>query len=195
MKTMEEKLTQTDLENLSAYMDGELADTERSRIGELVRTSAAWKDALARLQAVDRALEAYVVPAAREGLADRVLRRTSHAHRAALLPKAPLRWLAPLAAAAAILAAFLIFQAANRQVRRNPNIAGHQRNVLVTPSPTPQASDQSPGMDNEEDYPDLNLAVEDFAEDNLDFLRDMGVVNNLDTIEAIYNQQTRGEGT
>jgi len=191
---MEDKLTQTDLEDLSAYMDGELESAARSRIGELVRTSAAWQDALARLQAVDRALEAYVVPAAPEGLADRVLRKTSHrALRAVHLPRTPLRWLAPLAAAAAIIAAFLIFQSVSRQARNKPNsvVTPHK----VTPAPTPQASEQPPDMDNEPAYPDVDVAVENFAEDNLDFLRDMGVVNNLDTIEAIYNQQTRGEGT
>ena len=191
---MEEKLTQIDLEDLSAYMDGELDGAARSRIGELVRTSAAWRDALARLQAVDVAMEAYVVPAAPEGLADRVLRKTSHAHRTVLLPRPPLRWLAPLAAAAAIIAAFLIFQSLSRPARNKSNfVVTPQHRVM--PSPAPNADEQLPDMDDEEAYPEVDLAVDNFAEDNLDFLRDMGVVNNLETIEAIYNQQTRGEGT
>ena len=192
---MEDKLTQIDLENLSAYMDGELADPERARITELLRGSPAWIDALRRLQSVGRAMEAYAVPPAPEGLADRVLRKTSHAHRAVLLPKAPLRWLAPLAAAAAIFAAILIFQAANRPGRHNPNIVSPSHKGVVVPSPAPQPGEQPPLIDDEEAYPDLDLAVENFAEDNLDFLRDMGVVNNLETIEAIYSQQSRGEGT
>jgi anti-sigma factor RsiW len=189
---MEEKLSQIDLEDLSAYMDGELTEPAMSRVKHLLQTSTVWKRALERLQAVDRAMEAYIAPAAPIDLAQRVLRKTTHAHAMA---RPSLRWMVPLTAVAAVVVALLVYGAINRPMRPKGSGAPPVAGGKAAPSVGAPTNTPAPGPDEDEDYDYPQVAVENLVEDHLDFFRDMGVVNDLDTIEAIYNQQTPGGGT
>jgi hypothetical protein len=196
---MEERLTQNDFEELSAYMDGELTPAATARVRDRLQTSPAWRGALERLQAVDTAIEAYVVPPAPADLARRVLRQTAQAHRPLHFARPSLRWLVPLAAAATIVAVLLVYGATNRPTRHKNALAGSGYGAgTPATAPAPQASDLSRYLEEDEDYPEVaetDTDADPFVKDQLDFFRDLGVVNNLDTIEAIYNQQTPGGGT
>jgi anti-sigma factor RsiW len=185
---MEERISQTDFEELSAYMDGELTEPTLSRVKGLLETSPAWAKALERLQAVDRAMEAYAAPAAPADLAGRVLRKTT---RAPAMARPSLRWVVPLTAAAAIVVAVLVYGAMNRPTKRKSGVVTPVVNK-VPPPVAGQNNTVAPDVDDEEEYPEV---AETFVEDHLDFFRDMGVINNLDTIEAIDSQQTPGGGT
>jgi len=70
-------LGQSDFEDLSAYLDGQLDADRAAAVEELIRTDPAWGDEWTRLQAVDRALDAYDVPAPPSDLTDRILRETA----------------------------------------------------------------------------------------------------------------------
>ena len=189
---MEERLSQTDLEELSAYMDAELAEPGLSRVRDLLHTSPAWTRALERLQALDRAMEAYIAPPAPSDLAQRVLRRTTHSHTIA---RPSLRWMVPLTAAAAIVVAMLVYWAVSKPFKHKSTGANPVANKLTPPA---AGSANTPGQDAEDDedydYPEV-VTGDNLLEDHLDFFRDLGVVNNLDTIEAIYNQQSPSGGT
>ena len=69
-------LAQSDFEDLSAHLDGQLDAGRAEAVEELVRTDPAWGDQWNRLQAVDRALDAYDVPAPPSDLNDRILLET-----------------------------------------------------------------------------------------------------------------------
>ena len=189
---MEEKLNQIDLEDLSAYMDGELTDPSLSRVKDLLRTSPAWKRALEQLQAVDRAMEAYITPPAPADLARKVLAKVALVHRPALI-RPSFRWMIPLTAAAAAVIVLMLAGAIQRPARHR-GASGNPVVRTVTPPPGGQVNTTAQEPQEDEDYyPEV--AGENFVEDHLEFFRDMSVVNDLDTIEAIYNQQKQSEGT
>jgi len=192
---MEERLSQTDLDELSAYMDAELTEPALSRVRHLLGTSPTWTRALERLQAVDRAMEAYVTPPAPSDLAQRVLRKTARSHRPAALARPSLRWMVPLTAAAAVVVAVLLYGAVSRPFKHKLTGVNPVANKLSTPV---SAGPSTPGQDADDeedyDYPEV-VTSDNLLEDHLDFFRDLGVVNDLETIEAIYNQQSRSGGT
>jgi anti-sigma factor RsiW len=103
----ERQLRQSDFEELSAYFDGELSVEAARRIEELVRSDPDWGKAHREIQAIDSALDACEVPPARADLAGRILRKSHKADRGVLIRLE--KWLAPLAAAAAIVLALLLF--------------------------------------------------------------------------------------
>ncbi len=92
---------QADIEDLSAWMDGELSAPDARRVAGLVRTDAGWRAAYEQFQAVDEALEGVSAPRAGRPLADEIVRA---AHRRRLVRRV-IRFAAPVAAAAAVLLA------------------------------------------------------------------------------------------
>ena len=184
---MDAKLRQEDFEQLSAFLDGELSEADRARVEERLAANEAWRRARGRLEALDRALDAYAVPAPPAGLAQRIIQRTSQSGATVRWAWPRLRYLAPLAAAAALVAAVLVYHAISQPAGQRPDAANSQG--IVEPGSLP---DDTWAFEEPRQVAELDNLVED----NLDFFRDLGVVNNLDTIEAIYNQQQmRGEGT
>lgn len=182
---MEAKLTQQDFEQLSAFLDGELGEADRAQVAERLAADEAWRRARSRLEALDIALDAYAVPPAPAGLAQRILQRTTRRRATVRWAWPRLRFLAPLAAAAALVAALLVYHAVRQPAAPGPELANPQ---VVDPAPLPEDTNA---------FEEPRLAeLDGMVEDNLDFFRDLGVVNNLDTIEAIYSQQqTRSGGT
>lgn len=183
---MDARLSQNDFEDLSAYMDGQLTGDALRRVEGALRTDAAWRAALERYQALDRAMEAYMPPPAPADLAGRIV-RAADADRVQQVRHAErLRWLAPLAAAAALVAAVVAYQAFHRPAGRPADSGG---------TPAVAVTNEAEGPI---DYFGATFEVaglNDMLEEHLDFFRDYPVVKNLDTIEAIYNQETRRQGT
>lgn len=96
---------QPDIEDLSAWMDGELASDGSRRVAELVREDPDWQATHRQFLALDAALGRLEAPAAEPDLTDRILAAT---HRPGVARRL-LRALVPLAAAAAIVLAVTIF--------------------------------------------------------------------------------------
>ena len=92
---------QFDIEQLVAWMDGELPASEAQVVAERVQADPDWQATYADFRAVDAALEMLATPAASEGLTERIVRA---AHRREMSGRV-VRILAPLAAAAAIVVA------------------------------------------------------------------------------------------
>jgi hypothetical protein len=181
---MDAKLTQQDFEQLSAFLDGELGEADQARAEERLAADGAWRRARARLEALDRALDAYAVPAAPAGLVGRILRKTTRQRAAVRWAWPRWRYLAPLAAAAALVAALLVYHALRQPAGQGPNLVNSQGPIDPSPLPEDTRAFEEPRL------AELDVLVED----NLDFFRDLGVVNNLDTIEAIYSQQQMRSG-
>ena len=70
---MTRSLSQSELEQLSAYFDGELPAEEAARIQSLIATDSAWAEALGDLQALDTAMDVYTAAQAQADLAGRII--------------------------------------------------------------------------------------------------------------------------
>jgi len=70
---MNERLGQSDFENLSAWLDGELSADAAAEVQRRIRQDAAWREAADDLRALHEALDGYTVPAPPAGLARRIL--------------------------------------------------------------------------------------------------------------------------
>lgn len=106
---------QSELEALSAWMDGELPAEKSQRVARLVREDPRWQAAHHDFLAVDAALDRLQTPAPGAELTDRIVRaarRRGPAARAA-------RILAPLAAAAAVVIAVWVGSTRPEPVRPN----------------------------------------------------------------------------
>ncbi|MCK4624258.1 MAG: hypothetical protein KAV00_03035 [Phycisphaerae bacterium] len=91
-----------DIEDLVAWMDGELSGPEAQRVAELVETDPAWREAFGQFSAVDR-LAGLIEPVSpRRDLTDRIVRAATR-RKSRLIRVA--RIAAPLAAAACIIVA------------------------------------------------------------------------------------------
>lgn len=95
--------SKSDIENLIAWMDGELSEADAQRIAELVETDPAWREAFEQFNAVDR-LTGLIEPAKpRRDLTDQIIHAATRRKSRLIIRVA--RIAAPLAAAACIIAA------------------------------------------------------------------------------------------
>ena len=157
------QLGQSDLEDLSAYLDGQIEDGQAARIRRLVEQDPLWQAAYRQLLALDEVLAAYAAPAAPDGLGDRVVadvrRRVKRRRR--LISFA--RVAAPIAAAAAVILIAVLASPEGQQ-----------------PAPTTEqkvADIQTP--------PKVMPKADRFVAENLNFFRDYEVLVNYETLEAI----------
>jgi negative regulator of sigma E activity len=186
MSTM---LSQVELEELSAYMDGELDAPRAAEVRRRIESDPAWRQAHAELSALDAAMDACDVPAAPTDLADRIVsqirRRTDRAVTIRI---------ATWAAAAAVLLAvgISLWMAANDRNSDNQtpvvntSVPGGSGNA-VTPGPG-ETGRAEPGL-----IPPTD--VEELARDNLDFFKNLDVITNLDTLEEIERLEIHESGT
>jgi len=107
---MSERLRQSDFEDLSAYLDGELAAERAALIERLVAEEPAWRRAAEEVQALHRALETWPAPKTPEGLCERIVRGVRLAGRPRPRIIRLARWLVPAAAAAILLVVTLTRQ-------------------------------------------------------------------------------------
>ena len=159
-----QNLTESEFEDLSAWLDGELPADRAADVAERVRSDPAWRRAHEELAALDEALTACGAPAAPGDLAERIIRRTRRER--ARRPWRVARWLAPIAAVAAA-AVIALFVRAHR-----------------TPQPPAPLSGSEVVDAQLKDVPKADR----FVVEHLDFFADYPVLVNLETIEAIDRQ-------
>ncbi len=157
---MTRRLEQREIEDLSAWLDGELAPQEAHRLEQAVAGDAALAEARRELQKLDELLEAYTVPAPADDLADRVASGVRRARRQAVVIRLA-RWLVPAAAAAAVIIAAVLM-----------NLAGTGEPPSGTPAPIVKAPTPVPSP-----APVAAAAVS--------FFENYDVLVNMDTLEAI----------
>ena len=188
VKDMTETLGNTEFENLSAFLDVELDGPRAAEVARLVREDATWRNAYRELAALDAALDAYTVPQPAGDLVDRVLfgvhasARRSHVLRV-------IAWVAPVAAAAAILLVAIALSA-------RPGGSGG-----TSPDPTITAKAIEQEIEASEAYQDVPQAQRAGLEEEIvknygvlrGLLEDYDVVADLDTLDAI--EQIEQEGT
>lgn len=92
---------QSEIEELVAWMDGELPPDQAARVAGLVRQDPPWQATYREFLAVDAALDRLEVPPPSAHLTDRIVRAARRRQMAGRVFRA----LAPLAAAAAIILA------------------------------------------------------------------------------------------
>ena len=160
---MREKLGQSDFEDLSAYLDGQLDADRAAGVAELIRTDPAWQAEWDQLQALDNVLDLYDVPAPPDDLAGRICESV----RARTRRRKVLRWVWPAAGAAAAAAAAIIIIATT---------AG---------TPAPKAVVENP----------VPADVEEAIIEHFDFVRDMNVLENYETLKAIERIELASRGS
>ena len=103
------ELTQSEMEQLNAWLDGELEAAEASRVEAMIASDAAWAQAAKELQSLDDMLGGYTVPAAPVDLAGRIIAAARREPPAGQWTIRLVKYLAPLAAAAAVLILYVAF--------------------------------------------------------------------------------------
>jgi len=165
---MDQELTQSDLDDLSAYMDGELTGEAKWRVEHLLKEDSRWPRALRQLQELDACLDTYSVPAAPADLAAKIIASLPSQNVSVSPVWKIIRWLAPLGAAAAVVIA---------------------ATSLFRPAPRPQVPIAQGDAG-------ASAKVDDqFVVENLSFFSDYDVVRDLETIEAIEQVQSQTVGT
>ncbi len=188
---MTDRLEQHEFEALSAWWDGELPPEQAADIERRVDTDPRWASALADLQATDRALDAWTVPAPSTDLSARILAAAAReAFQASPQRSRVLRfayWAVPAAAAAAVILALGVLY---NPAPRTPGGEGTDVVQQAPPAPAPPAHERTAPA------PEALVGL-DRADSavvaNLDLFRDMDVIENLDTLQAI--ERLEGERT
>jgi anti-sigma factor RsiW len=158
---MNRELTQLELEDLSAYVDGELAADRAAQVAGLIASDAAWARAYADLKALDGLLGSVAAPTVPADLAERIIANVGPQPASRRVIRMP--WLKAAAAAAA--AVLIAVGAWNLMPRQNQQVAGG-------------AFSQSESVAEAQQ-------VEAFAQENLDFLQNMDILKDYDTLAAI----------
>lgn len=163
---MKERLSQAEWEDLSADLDGELDVDAAARVAARLAADPVWAQARRELQALDEALNLVDVPPAPEGLAERICANVRSPSRAIRL----VRWLAPLAAAAVVLAVLAYRDMTQPKPPGNSEAAATPAGKMLK-----QADAALAGLPDED-----RLAVE-----AMDFFKNYDVLDNFETLQAI----------
>lgn len=167
-------------EDISAYVDGELSAERAGEVERLIAGQAAWRLAYEELQAVDRAMDDFVVPGGAEGLAERVIARTRRVQRWATVLRVA-AWVAPAAAAAAII--LVVVTALNQPGKVRPV--------------APAVADATPAeLDKSQAYQGVPKAerpqLDEVIINHLSFFRDYEVAEDFETLQAIEKLEKQG---
>jgi anti-sigma factor RsiW len=178
------ELTAGELENLSAYMDGELPAGAVDEVARSIEADAAWRQTRRDFQDVEGLLDYYAAPPASAGLTGRILSAVRrHARRRQVLRVA--RWLAPAAAAAIILVGLAVIGGGDWLGRpQKPAIANKpviERELAGSKAFKAVPVDQRPALQEE-------------IIRHLNFFRDYEVVADLETLEAIEQLDSEDQG-
>ena len=164
---MTAKLTQSEIEQLSAYLDGEVDDAEARRVESLLATDAAWQQAADELESLDDALDAFTAPPASAGLSGRIIEAAAREHAHAGLVIRLAKYLVPVAAAAA---AAIIF------------ISVYKGTQPVTP--LPPVAEKPVSADAKE------VAVENLVVEHLDFFKDYQSMETVSGGDKVVDDAT-----
>jgi hypothetical protein len=177
-------LTPEQYEDLSAWLDGQLAPDQAEQVRRLCEQDPAWSAAQAEMKALDGLLDLYRPPTCPAGLAERIAREVParvRPTRKTVLQFA--RWLVPLAAAAAVLVGVLLHE--HFSAESGPATPGNGTRIA-----TQNGTDGPDGSAGDVDRPDEPApgegpAVEEFVVQNLDFFQDYDVVSNFELLREI----------
>ncbi|MFP3936939.1 MAG: anti-sigma factor family protein [Phycisphaerae bacterium] len=176
---MSEGLEQSDLEELSAYLDDELPPDRAERVRRKVESDPAWADALAELRSLNARLDAWTPPEAPGDLSERIIQAAPGERRRKVLT---LRRV--LATTATVAAAAVIIAVTISRVETDPPVDDEARTAQSEPkkpSDTVKVSEE---------------AVEEFAVENLGFFSDYDVLEDFETLRAIERaERSASSGT
>jgi len=159
---------QSDLEQLSAWMDGELSGPDARRVARLVQTDPDWRSSHEEFQRLDAVLQQWSAPPPPQDLTARILR----AVRSERLLGRALRIGAAAVAAAACIAVALVL------------IRGRPDTPIRAPEPRAAVESQLAGAL-------ADIAPEDrFAVENLQMLRELPEVQAYREIRDVADAET-----
>jgi len=179
---MTDKLGQSDRQDLLAYLDGELSGPRAEQIAHMVEQDTDWRSAAEEHHRLNDLLDAYTVTPPGGDLSERIIGnvRVAGARPAKIIRFA--RIAAPLAAAAAVLIAVVLWHG----LRQPPNTSGNQTNVV-------NATDPLAGL----------AEADKFVVKNLDFFQNYALcevmasneqILDLETLDAIDRLESRSRG-
>ncbi|MHC4984000.1 MAG: anti-sigma factor [Planctomycetota bacterium] len=165
---MKDQAKQRDVEDISAWLDGELEDQHAERVKKAAGGDPTLSQIHRELQELDEILNAYTAPAAPDGLAESIIAGARRAGRRATVIRS-LRWLVPAAAAAAIIIA-----------------VGLLSNRRMAPPSSPAAPMLVEGLPAKADHARHPAKASFFA--------DFFLLEHYDTLEAIEQLEFQAEG-
>lgn len=172
----QQKLKTAQIEEISAYLDGELSPEQSARTAERIRHENTWSRTARSFEQVDTIMEAWQAAPLRRDLTASILAK---AHERPARP-AWLRVAGPLAAAAAILLVVMLYQV----------VSPPADNSRIGPTAGAPAVQQRPT----EEVVMAGLPKEDrFVVENLDVIKDLPVLANFETLEAIDRLARNGD--
>jgi anti-sigma factor RsiW len=163
---MNHNIRQSDIEALSAWLDGELPAAEAERMSRRVQDEPALAAACQELRAIDAALDFWPAPPPPADLARRIKDRAAGERRPRGIYRL-VRWSAGVAAAAAVFVAALVWSPWRSE----------------TPAPGERMT-QAPAAETGQ--------VEEFVVKNFDFFQDYDVVVNMETLDEIERLEETG---
>ena len=179
------ELTDSELESLSAYMDGELPAQAAAEVARGIELDAAWRQTRRDLQEIESLLDQYTAPPASAELTGRIMSavRTKARRRQVLHA---VRWLAPAAAAAIVLVGLAVFGGGDWFGRRQaPTVArtpvNIERELAGSTAFKAVPADQRPALQEE-------------IIRHLSFFQDYDVVADMDTLDAIGQLDGKDRG-
>ncbi len=181
------ELTAGELENLSAYMDGELPAGSAAEVARGIEADAAWRLMRRDLQDVDSLLDYYMAPPASAELTGRIMSAVrKKAHRRQVLRV--VSWLAPAAAAAAIIIVGLAVLGGGHWFSQPQTPGIVSTPVNIEPELAGSAAFQAVPVDQ-------RPALQEEIIRHLNFFRDYEVAADLETLEAIEQLDSQDQGT
>lgn len=161
---MDSKLTQLDMDQISAYCDGELSAAEAAEVKVRIAQDGSWREAYERLGSLGAMLDAYTAPAPSADLAARIIAasRTQRTQRPLVTRLA--RYLVPVAAAAA--AAVLVLTFWHKPIVNNTRVAGNGAQSVRA------------------------AQIDDLVVQNLDFFRNYGTLESAAHNETVVDNAT-----
>ncbi len=180
------ELTESELESLSAYMDGELQAVSTAEVARSIEADAAWRQTRRDFQDVDILLDCYTAPPVSAELTGWVMsavRKQAHRRQALRV----VRWLAPAAAAAAIIIVGLAVLA-----------GGHWFGQPQAPALVNHATNIEPELAKSTAFKAVPIgqrpALQEEIIRHLSFFRDYEVVADFETLEAIEQLDSQDQG-
>ncbi len=182
-------LTESEIEDLSAYMDGECPAERAAAIERGFQTDPAWRETRRDFEEVESLLDCYTAPPASTELTGRIMlavQKQTRRRRALRVAS----WLAPAAAAAAILLVGLaVFSGGWLDGPERPIAGGGQETgtVIVEPELAQSAAFQAVPAEQ-------RPALQEEIIRNLTFFNDYEVVADFETLQAIEQIDSEERG-
>jgi anti-sigma factor RsiW len=183
------ELTESELESLSAYMDGELQGDSTAEVARSIQADAAWRQTRRDFQDVERLLDYYTAPPVSAELTGRIMSAVRSQQRRRQVLRV-VNWLAPAAAAAAIIVVGLaVFGGGNWLSRQQtPGLVGGNL-VNIEPELAKSMAFKAVPVDQ-------RPALQEEIIRHLNFFRDYEVVADMDmeTLKAIEQLDSENQG-